>query len=367
MSTSKPSAKPVDDNVKIPDAVRRAAAQAEAAQAAAYPQPTPSPAPQPDTINIIENPPQPVSSVEITDISAPPTTPPPATPPVTQTGNPSDPNDDTWQHKFNSVNGRYTRLKEQSDQQTQTITSLQQQISILNDVVEGMASAPAPTVTPPAERTALITDADVQAYGQDFIDVVRRAARDAVGGDLDGLQNLLVGMEKKVTTVDTRVRQDTDEHRRVGMEQLLDRDCPTWREVNLDDEFKSWLLLTNPYTGNIRNDELQAAWAARKAPQVLAFFKGFISEKAATAPQPSIDAPSAPQPTSGVTLEDLAAPGRARAPAATEPPAEKPTITRQQITDFYTAVRQGKFRGRDDEKNRQEAMIILATREGRVR
>jgi hypothetical protein len=359
--------KPVDTNVKVPAAVARAAAAAEAAQAAAYPAaaPAPDPAPVNDTITLVE-PPAPQAPIDITDINQPPVAPSaPAT--VTPQGNPTDPNDETWQHKFNSVNGRYTRQTQVVDQMQQTISSLQDQINVQNEIIQGMAASAPAALPAPAAHQPLITDSDVQAYGADFIDIVKRAARDAVAGDIGGLQNLLAGMDQKVTTVDTRVRTETDAHRLAAMEQMLDRELPTWREVNVNDEFKSWLLLQNPYTGDIRNNELQAAWAARKAPQVLAFFRGFVSEQAATAPQSPNNPQPASQPASGVTLEDLAAPGRARAPAANEPPAEKPIITRQQITDFYTAVRQGKYRGRDEEKARHEAMIILATREGRVR
>lgn len=365
-----PSAKPVDTSVKVPAAVTRAAEASAAAHAAAYPNSAPpaaDPLPVDPNISIVE---PPAPSLEIVDITAPQTAPSAAV--ITPQGNPPpaddpNPNGETWRHKFNSVNGRYTRLEQIVRQQESTIASQQEQIDSMNEIMQAMAQQPAPSVSPPAPTQSLITDEDRKQYGDEFIDIVQRAARDALSGDLSGLQGLLSGVDQKVTTVDTRIRAETDAQRKQAMEHRLDVECPTWRDINFMPEFKSWLLLQNPYTGDIRNNELQAAWGARKAPQVIAFFKGFLSEQATVAPLVSTAPQPANQPAPGIALEDLAAPGRARAPAANEPPAEKPIITRSQISAFYTDVQKGKYRGRDEEKNRTEAMITAAAREGRVR
>lgn len=120
------------------------------------------------------------------------------------------------------------------------------------------------------------------------------------------------------------------------------------------------------FSGAIRHELLTAAYEQNNAPRVLAFFKGFLSEEAALAPN------SQGEPDRGVTpekipLESLAAPGRAKTAAAPGAPAEKPTFTRAEIATFYADCARGKFRGRDAERNRIEAQIFEAEREGRIR
>jgi len=98
----------------------------------------------------------------------------------------------------------------------------------------------------------------------------------------------------------------------------------------------------------------------------LAFFRSFLSQEAAL--DPAVSA----QPDTGATpdkipLADLAAPGRAKTAAASTTPVEKPFFTQAQIAQFYAASAAGKYRGREEEKNRIEQAIFAAQREGRIR
>lgn len=98
--------------------------------------------------------------------------------------------------------------------------------------------------------------------------------------------------------------------------------------------------------------------------RVLRFFQGFLSDEAATGPATTQTEP----PNGKVPLETFAAPGRAKAPAASVAiaPVEKETITHAQIAAFYSDVQRGRFRGNEAEKDRLEAMIFEAQAEGRV-
>jgi hypothetical protein len=120
------------------------------------------------------------------------------------------------------------------------------------------------------------------------------------------------------------------------------------------------------------------AFEAHDAPRVLRFFNGFLAEEAA-AGNPSgfgSEPPQAPavpsngnggQRQSRVSLERLAAPGRARSGAsATAPSSEKPLISTAQISRFYADVAANRYRGREAEKNSLEAMIFEAQRDGRI-
>jgi hypothetical protein len=108
---------------------------------------------------------------------------------------------------------------------------------------------------------------------------------------------------------------------------------------------------------------MRKAFEANDANRVLHFFKAYLSDEAATAP-----ASIQPTPKGKVPLEELAAPGRAKAPAASATPGEKekPTITRAQISQFYLNVQKGVYKGNAAEKDRLEKMIFEAEQEGRV-
>jgi hypothetical protein len=147
---------------------------------------------------------------------------------------------------------------------------------------------------------------------------------------------------------------------------------PNWQEVNSSTEFKNWLRLPNIYTGQVRQQMLNAAYEAADAPKVIAFFNDFLKEGVATgqmAPAASYEQPPAPR-QAAMNLESIAAPGRAK-PASGESPsqalADKPIYTRAQIKTFYDQVRAGYYAGRESVKSNIEHSIFSAQAEGRVR
>jgi len=145
--------------------------------------------------------------------------------------------------------------------------------------------------------------------------------------------------------------------------------------------------LPDTYSGVIRHNLLKAAWERNDTPRAAAFFQGFLAEEAAIDPayrgqaQPNdFQAPDFSSSQSGqlgqngqsngrtngkVPLESFAAPGRAKSAAGTVP-AEKPQISRSQISNFYAMCAAGKYRGNEQERNRLEKMIFDAHAEGRI-
>jgi hypothetical protein len=155
---------PVDPHVKIPAAVAAAAAKADAALAAASPTPAKAPDPAPagdDLIKIVP----PAATPQVTTVTvsdAPPSQAPVsgATPPapVTPQGNPDE---QTWEQKARSAEGRYAA-------QVRINASLQDQITNLTNLIETLSSArqsqPEP-VTTPKPVASLVTAEEVEAYG----------------------------------------------------------------------------------------------------------------------------------------------------------------------------------------------------------
>ncbi len=340
---------PIDESVQIPESVKRAAAAAEEIHKQAYQTPDPpvEPATEPATEAALapETPTETTASIESTPATEAATELPPA--PVTTTVTPEQ-----WEHRYHSMRGRY-------EQASHTIGSMQEQMQQLGDELmrtQALMNSRAAPTSPTPQR--LLTDEDEKTYGPELIDVVKRAAKEAMSPTLATIEQ-----ENK------RLQAQVSQQAKSVMYGTLDDQVPEWREVNRNPRFVQWLRLPDIYSGEVRQQMLNRAFQAAQAPRVAAFFKGFLAEEVATGQMPSTQtqAAQAPRPPA-TTLEAIAAPGRARpATGDTQVPVDKPIFTRNQIADFYTHVRQGHYNGRDADKARDEAAIFNAQREGRVR
>lgn len=260
------------------------------------------------------------------------------------------PQEDSWEHRYNSMKGRYDRANDQ-------LRNMSEQISNMQHVIATMQQ-PAPT--PPELRAErLISAEEENDYGREFLDVVGKKAKEEFTPEVAELRNELARVNAKLDGVGGHLQQNARQNMLAQMTARL----PEWREINVDDGFKHWLSLPDPYSGAIRHELLKVAFERNNTPQVLAFFNGFLAEEAATDP-------ARREPDQGrqaqIPLETLAAPGRAKSSAASAP-AEKPSFTRAQIASFYAQVGAGKYRGRDAEKDKLERQIFDAQRDGRIR
>lgn len=336
---------PIDPSVKIPAGVLAAAARADELHKTIYaaeppPAPTLEPAPEAGT--------------EAPAAEAPPAeakAPEPVTPEVAQ---PAPVSEENWERRYKAMKGRYDaevpRLKTQVQELGEEIAQLRQALAAAKMAPSGQ---PAPEL--PAER--LITPEEEADYGTEFLAVVGKRAQEIVAPYLNKIKEL----ESRLSGVGEVVVQDA----RSRMFSYLDDKIPNWQELNTNQNFLQWLQLPDLYSGVKRQELLEAAYERNDTPRVAAFFSGFLSQEAVVSPAKNHPA-AVREPQ--VPLETLAAPGRAKSAAATSAPAvEKPIFTRAEITRFYADVASGKYRGREADKNRIEAQIFEADREGRIR
>jgi hypothetical protein len=254
------------------------------------------------------------------------------------------------------MKGRYDKSEAQIAQLSGEVANLQRLLSTV--------SAPPPP--PPAATDVRFVTADEQReFGDEFLGVVGKRAKEIVSPEVAQLRAEIAQLKSQIGGVSNAVVMDA----RQKMFSELDAALPQWREINKNSEFLSWLRLTDIYSGVIRHELLTKAFNAHQTSRVLAFFRGFLADEAATSPatgrQPASDARGSPT----LDLATVAAPGRARR-AATEPSApsdQKPTFTRAQIAKFYREVAEGRYAGRDADKIEMEKAIFEAGREGRVR
>jgi len=363
---------PVDQSVKIPEAVKRAAAIADRHYAkVAAPASDPAPAsvapPQNPEDPFRPNPPQvippepteprplltqpqpePVQTAPAADAAAPINAPAPVVAPVAA---PAEPN---WEHRFLSMQGRYNQSQATMGGMQEQIGELSQELARMHQLFEGRARAA------PQEAQRLITPEEVTTYGPELIDLTKRAAQEALQPTLDALQ----AENKRTRQAETR-RQARDVY------ASLDTSVPEWRGINENAEFLNWLRLPDVYSGVLRGKLLKSAFSSGDAPRVTTFFKNYLAEAQATGQIPAPQNPAATPPAprvAAVPLVNLAAPGASRpATVSGQQPVDKPIFTHKQVAQFYSHEGRQRYVGRETDRINDEKEIFSAQSEGRIR
>lgn len=228
------------------------------------------------------------------------------------------PRPEDWEHKYNSLKGRF-------DRQEDTIRGLNSRIDQLTALLAAPKQA---QEQPPSElKFGKLTDKDKDEFGEDFLDASARAAEERLGPYIRKLEDQVRQLGGSVQNVAATMAQNAQQ----AMYSYLNDQLPNWREINRDPNFLAWTNLQDPYSGDIRINMLRDAYQKSDGQRVLRFFQGFLKDEAVEAPatgrKPEMPADKA---KGKVPLSEFAAPGRAKAPAATDVPGEKETITHAQ-------------------------------------
>lgn len=308
----------------IPRAVREAAEKAEALHKQVYeaapsedpqPQPVPDPAPEPTPT------PDPAPAEEPTAVA------PPAELPDQQK------KDDQWEHRYKVIEGKYRaevpRLAADNRELRTQLESLQQEL----ESMKSQAAKP---------QQSLISNEDREKYGEDLLDVIKRAAQEQVSAKDQEIADLKRRLDL--------VNQTTAKTVEVSFYDRLGQLAPDWVTINSDADFLRWLDEYDELTGKTRQDLLSAAEADRDAERVARFFTKWKAsqQKQSSAPNPALAAQVSPDANRTVTT-----------------PPGKRFFTRAEIRDFYAAARRGDIGAK--EMVAMEAEIHAATIEGRIR
>jgi outer membrane biosynthesis protein TonB len=350
----------VDPNVRVPDHVKAASSAADKIHEQFYPKdpaqaaaPNKEAIPQPDQPQPDQPQPQPQPQPEPQPQPQPQPQPEPR-----QAGDPAD-NDESWRHKFLSMQGRYNSAAKQIGSMEHQMVELGQELVRTQSLLQAANQGPPLGQNNQPVHNNLITDEDRANYGDDLINLTQRAARAAISPELEALRAENQNLKK---TVNTSVKS--------ALFDQVTQAIPDWRQINKTPQWLTWLTLPNLYTGQVRQQMLNAAIAGAEAPKVIQLFRDFLSEINATGQtlQPAQQEQQLAPRAAAVPLESLAAPGRAR-PASGETPqsADKPIYSRAQISKFYDDVRRQLYAGREAEYRAFEADITAAQREGRIR
>ena len=310
--------------VAIPRKVQEAAERAEALHKQVYETPSEEPQPAPT---------EPESAPEGNPPADPPQD-PPASDNAPPTEQPDDQKkDDQWEHRYKVIEGKYRAEVPRLNAENR---ELKQQLDALKNEVEQLKSRgeQAPS--------SLISAEDREKYGDDLLDVIKRAAQEQVAAK----DSEIAELKRQLETVTTATTKNAE----LGFFERLGQLVPDWVTINGDDAFLKWLDEYEEFAGRTRQDLLSDAEQARDADRVARFFMKWKESQNASANQ------------SKRNLEAQVAPDSKR---VTSPPAGKRFFTRAEISEFYAAARRGEIGAK--EMVAMEAEIHAATLEGRIR
>ena len=273
--------------------------------------------------------------------------PAPAEPtPVEPTPTPTEPvvAEETWQQKYKTLKGMYDA---EVPRLHADLRELKGQVDSLRKASETKPVEPAK----PAAPTKLVTDADVEAFGQDLIEVQRKVAREVASefrGELDAMRAENEKLREQLTSTGTQVSE-------ASFEQRLYRMVPDFEAVNADPKWIAWLNEVDPLLRAPRSSVAQQAFNRGDAEGVahyVAMFKQTI-------------APVEQKADKTEELERQLQPNRG---ATSAPPTSQKgkVYTNSDIEKMFRKAADLGTKGQTDAAKKLEAEIDAAFMEGRV-
>ena len=252
--------------------------------------------------------------------------------------------EETWQQKYKTLKGMY-------DAEVPRLHSDIRDLKSQMDKLQKAAEAPKPEAKPAAQPTKLVTDADVQAFGEDLIEVQRKVAREVAAefrGELDAMKAENEKLREQLNMTGSQVSE-------ASFEQRLYRLVPDFQAVNTDERWINWLNEVDPLLRAPRKSVAQEAFNTGDA-EAVAHYIGMFKASVAPAEQPSDKA---------AELEKQIQPKRSASNASVSQQAK--TYTDAQIQKMFQKSVEMSSRGQRDDAMKLEAEIDAAYREGRVR
>ena len=234
-------------------------------------------------------------------------------------------------------------------------------VSQLEQLLAGMQQ-PKTEPVPKAEAPKLITDADVEEYG-DSIEVMRRVSKEETSAAEQKLKQLEKQIEALQTNVLPRVEQVAANQVKTSEQAFwseLSTTVPDWRDMNDNQDFQNWLLEIDPLTGISRQTYLEDAQRNLDVGRVTNFFNAWKGNNGSESnAQPNRKAQSSNE------LKKQVSPGKGKSSGKPQSNSNK-TYSPDDIKSFFDDVRKGNYRNKEEERDRIERAIFAAQREGRI-
>lgn len=324
----------------LPDQVQRQADRANEIHKQVY-----SPETDPDTQDPANvDPPEPVEDLE--PLEQPNATPKPepvapADPaPTTSTAAPADP-EDSWEQRYRTAQGM---MKAEAQRHATERQDMQKQIDALKEQVNKVTAPPAEPA-PPAPKS-LVTEADLETYGPELLDVIGRKAQEMAADIVEKrMAELKPELDQTKERVETFAAQayKTNEDKFYGE---LAKAVPDWQTVNADQQWLAWLGEVDPLSGVPRQRYLDNAAQQLDHARTAALFQAFKDSTGKGAAPESAPASAPARHDISPTPRTV---GNASAPTPREPQAA--TVSRQEIDAHYKrSAHDASYRSSDEYK-----------------
>jgi len=273
--------------------------------------------------------------------------PAPAEPkPVEPTPTPTEPvvAEETWQQKYKTLKGMYDA---EVPRLHADLRELKAQVDSLRKASETKPVEPAK----PKAAEKLVTDADVEAFGSDLIEVQRKVAREVAAefrGELDAMRAENEKLREQLTSTGTQVSE-------ASFEQRLYRMVPDFEAVNADPKWIAWLNEVDPLLRAPRSSVAQQAFNRGDAEGVAHYVALFKQNSK----------PVEPAADRTEELERQLQPNRG---ATSAPPTSQKgkVYTNADIEKMFRKAADLGTKGQTDAAKKLEAEIDAAFMEGRV-
>lgn len=297
-----------------------------------------------------ESPPTPPKDPE-GSAPAPAPAPAPADPPK-----PADDDSNTWRQRYLSLQGQYNSQVPALQQQVQTLTESVAQLTQQLKTKEAPAPAPAP-------EADLVTKKDVDAFGEDLVDLARRIAKEEFGKreskylkQIEALQGQLSEAKGQVGEVVESTAKSANER----FFEALDDRLPGWDKVQATAECQEWLGTRIPGTTATWDMALKEAAGRRDVKTVMEVFDSFFAKHPTLNPKAEAPAPAPAKQE----LQRQVAPSKSTASAPTAN--TKRTYTGAEYQAESMRLMRLMQKGQAEEAGRLDAELNAALAEGRV-
>lgn len=250
--------------------------------------------------------------------------------PQSQEAAPQSAEDPSWEGRYKSLIGKYNAEVPRMASENK---ELRKQLDSIKREIDQLKAEP---------KQSLVKPEEVEEYGENLVDLIRRAAREEVTAkdrEIAELRNRLDGHESA-----------TAQNRTDLFYKTLTERVPDWGELNENSAFIAWLNEYDEFAGRTRQALLHDAEQALDATRVAKFFETWKKTQTNR------------QQQSSRSLEAQAVPDGSR---TVTPPAAKKIWTRGEVAGFYAAVRDGRIN--DQQAAAIENDINAALAEGRIR
>lgn len=300
--------------------------------------PAPAPTVPPPALSVVTDTPAPVAPQQAGN--------PYAIDPTAANPAPAVPATDDWKHKYSVLQGMFDKSRLDSGNR---ITQLENQIGVLTTMA---TPKPDPTyqetfhpaVAPAAPVDYGFTDEQIEEMGgQEFVDNIGKISAAGAANEIASLRNELGTLKN----TQTETLDDLFYNR-------LSELCPTWRAINADERFNTWLAESDGLSGIARSNFLTNAYDTRDADTASRYFNQFAA----------IATPS-PHNLNPANEIDLI-PELAGGSGPTGGQGAKAIYTPATIQQFFKDKGLGKWKGKEAEADAIELDIFAAQKEGRI-